>query len=116
MEEPNATSNRFRNEGVDIYDAAIFAGKKRFRAVILTSLTTFGGLTPMIFETSVQARTLIPMAVSLGFGILFSTFITLFLVPALFMMVERGRAVWRGDRVPVARNEGRTASSVGEVL
>jgi len=50
--------------------------------------TTFFGLTPMIFETSMQARFLIPMAISLGFGILFATFITLLLVPALYLIIE----------------------------
>jgi multidrug efflux pump subunit AcrB len=55
---------------------------------VLTTLTTFGGLAPMIFETSRQARFLIPMAVSLGFGILFAALITLLLVPCLYLVVE----------------------------
>ena len=55
---------------------------------MLTSLTTFVGLMPMLFETDMQARFLIPMAVSLGFGILFATLITLFLVPAIYLMLE----------------------------
>ncbi|MDD2942321.1 MAG: efflux RND transporter permease subunit [bacterium] len=61
---------------------------RRFRPVILTSLTTFFGLAPMIFETSMQARFLIPMAISLGFGILFSTVITLFIVPSIYIALE----------------------------
>jgi multidrug efflux pump subunit AcrB len=61
---------------------------RRFRPILLTSLTTFCGLAPMIFETSVQAQFLIPMAISLGFGILFVTFIALLLVPCLYLIVE----------------------------
>ncbi|MBW2055206.1 MAG: efflux RND transporter permease subunit, partial [Deltaproteobacteria bacterium] len=64
------------------------AGIQRFRAIILTILTTFGGLSPMIFETSRQARFLIPMGLSLGYGILFATVITLILVPSFYLIVE----------------------------
>jgi len=64
------------------------AGKRRFRPIMLTSLTTFFGLAPMIFETSMQARFLIPMAISLGFGVLFATFIVLLLVPAVFLIIN----------------------------
>ena len=69
-------------------EAIIAASKSRFRPVILTSVTTFGGLLPMITETSMQARVLIPMAISLGFGVLFATGITLILIPALYMMIS----------------------------
>jgi multidrug efflux pump subunit AcrB len=69
--------------------AVIDAGRRRFRPILLTSLTTFFGLFPMILETSVQAQFLIPMAISLGFGVLFSTFITLVLVPTLYMLRPR---------------------------
>jgi len=69
-------------------EAVIAASKSRFRPVILTSMTTFGGLLPMITETSMQARVLIPMAISLGFGVLFATGITLILIPALYMMIS----------------------------
>jgi multidrug efflux pump subunit AcrB len=61
------------------------AGIQRFRPIILTTLTTFFGLAPMILETSRQARMLIPMAVSIGFGILFATLITLVLIPSLYL-------------------------------
>ena len=64
------------------------AAKLRFRAVILTSLTTFAGLMPIMLEKSMQARFISPMAVSLGFGVLFATLITLFLVPCLYMMLD----------------------------
>jgi len=69
------------------WDAVHEAGIQRFRPIILTTLTTFGGLSPMIFETSRQARFLIPMALSLGYGILFATVITLVLVPSFYLIV-----------------------------
>ena len=81
-------SNRLRSKGKSAFNALHAAGIRRFRPIILTSLTTFGGLTPMIFETSRQARFMIPMAISLGYGILFSTAITLVLVPSLTMVLE----------------------------
>ncbi|BAI81359.1 RND efflux system, multidrug efflux transporter [Deferribacter desulfuricans SSM1] len=77
-----------REENATFHDAIYEAGLKRFRPILLTTLTTFFGLMPMIFETSVQARFLIPMAISLGFGILFSTFIVLILVPGLYVIIE----------------------------
>ena len=64
------------------------AGLRRFRPIILTTITTFGGLTPIILESSRQAAYLIPMAISLGFGILFATTITLILVPSVYVMLE----------------------------
>ncbi|MEJ2363384.1 MAG: efflux RND transporter permease subunit [Deltaproteobacteria bacterium] len=81
-------ANRKRKAGMVGHQAVREAGIHRFRPILLTSLTTFGGLAPMIFETSRQARFLIPMAVSLGFGIMFATLITLLLVPCLYLMVE----------------------------
>ena len=80
--------NQKRNAGVSVHDAIVAAGVQRFRPIVLTTLTTFGGLLPMIFETSRQARFLIPMAISLGFGILFATGITLLLIPSLIMILE----------------------------
>jgi multidrug efflux pump subunit AcrB len=73
-----------------IHDAAIL----RFRPIMLTTLTTFGGLAPMIFETSRQARFLIPMAISLGYGILFATVITLIIVPSVYLIVEDFRKLF----------------------
>ena len=81
-------ANRKHKAGLDRHQAVHEAGIHRFRPILLTSLTTFGGLAPMIFETSRQARFLIPMAVSLGFGIIFATLISLLLVPSLYLMVE----------------------------
>ncbi len=80
--------NRRRREGMDLVESVRKAGVARFRAILLTSLTTFAGLMPLIFEKSTQAQFLIPMAVSLGFGILFATFITLILVPVCYLLLE----------------------------
>lgn len=83
------TANRLREqEGVSASEAVRRAGMRRLRPILLTSLTTFFGLAPMIFETSMQARFLIPMAISIGFGILFATIIILGLVPAVYLIVE----------------------------
>jgi len=81
-------ANRKERTGMSRRDAVHQAGIQRFRPIILTTLTTFGGLSPMIFETSRQARFLIPMALSLGYGILFATVITLILVPSFYLIVE----------------------------
>ncbi len=80
--------NRARAEGVAIKQAVVQAGTQRFRAILLTSLTTFVGLAPIVLERSLQAKIVIPMAVSLAFGILFATVITLVLIPALYVMLE----------------------------
>ncbi len=79
--------NDFRKEGMDLHEAVISGTARRVRPVVLTSLTTFFGLTPIIFETSLQARFLIPMAISLGFGVLFVTGIALLLVPATYLVM-----------------------------
>ena len=81
-------SNRKRDAGVDIHQAVLESAQRRFRPILLTSLTTFFGLTPMIAETSVQAQFLIPMAISLGYGVLFATAITLLLIPSLYLALE----------------------------
>lgn len=83
--------NQARRKGVDPIVAASSAGSARFRAIILTSLTTFIGLIPFIFTTNTQAKILVPLAVSLGFGILFTTFITLILVPCLYVILEKSK-------------------------
>ena len=80
--------NRHREEEGSVIIAATKAGAIRFRAIMLTSLTTFAGLMPMLLETDMQARFLIPMAISLGFGILFATLITLILVPSVYVVLE----------------------------
>jgi multidrug efflux pump subunit AcrB len=80
-------ANRNR-ETMSAYDAIHEAGLRRFRPILLTTLTTFGGLTPIILESSRQAYHLIPMAISLGFGIIFATSIMLVVVPCLYLMLE----------------------------
>ena len=87
--------NRAREEGLDRQEAILKAGAQRFRAIVLTSLTTFFGLLPILFETSLQAQFLKPMATALGFGILFATVITLFLVPTLYMLLGDFKRVFR---------------------
>ena len=84
--------NKARQDGVPLKEAVINSGMQRFRAIMLTSLTTAAGLMPIILESSVQAQYMIPMAVSLSFGILFATAITLFLIPALYLLQIDGFA------------------------
>jgi multidrug efflux pump subunit AcrB len=87
--------NQKRKQGVSLKEAVYNAGGRRFRPVLLTSLTTFAGLMPLLFEKSTQAQFLIPMAVSLGFGILFATLITLFIVPVNYLILEDIKAYFR---------------------
>jgi multidrug efflux pump subunit AcrB len=81
-------ANRQREDGLSAFEAIKRAGIRRFRPIMLTTLTTFGGLAPIILETSNQANHLIPLAISLGFGIVFATSILLLLVPSLYMIFE----------------------------
>jgi multidrug efflux pump subunit AcrB len=90
--------NRARREGYSIIEAAVSAGSQRFRAIILTSLTTFMGLLPIVFEKSLQAQFIIPMAISLAFGILFATVITLLLVPALYLILDDIKRAFKGKK------------------
>ena len=94
--------NRQRAKGIELFDAVKGAGLARFRAVILTSLTTFFGLIPLIFETSTQAQFLIPMAVSLGYGILFATIVTLILIPVNYLVLEDIKRLFGFSRSAVA--------------
>lgn len=79
--------NQRRAEGIRIKDAVVEAGCARFRAITLTSITTFVGVLPIMFETSLQARFVIPMAVALGFAVLYATLVTLILVPCLYLIL-----------------------------
>ena len=95
--------NKARLEGVPMRDAVLQSGTARFRAIVLTSFTTAVGLMPILFETSSQAQFVIPTAVSISFGIVFATIITLFLIPSLYMLQEDGFAAvrrWRGKPQP----------------
>jgi multidrug efflux pump subunit AcrB len=87
--------NKARDEGSNIKDAVIQSGTLRFRAIVLTSLTTAMGLMPIMFEKSVQAQYVTPMAISMSFGIIFATVITLFLIPALYMLLNDWGYQWR---------------------
>ncbi len=80
-----------RKQDMGLHDAILTAGAARFRPVMLTSITTFIGLMPLLYEQSTQAQFLIPMAVSLGFGVLFATFITMLLVPVNYVLMENGK-------------------------
>jgi multidrug efflux pump subunit AcrB len=80
--------NRQRKSGSDLHEIVRTSATRRFRPIMLTTLTTFFGLVPMLLERSLQARFLIPMAISLAFGVMFATVITLFLVPSLYMILE----------------------------
>jgi len=88
-----------RNEGMSLHQAIREGGVGRFRPILLTSITTFVGLIPILLERSLQAQFLIPMATSLAFGVLFATFITLLLVPCAYLMLEDMlwivRTAWR---------------------
>jgi len=86
--------NKEKEKGATIENAVITAGKVRFRPILLTSLTTFLGVLPLILERSLQAQFLIPIAASLGYGILFATFIILILIPALVVAEDRIRTLF----------------------
>ena len=81
--------NKYRLAGHTVFEAVFEAGTRRFRAILLTSLTTFFGLLPMLLETSLQAQVIIPMAISLAFGILFATVITLILIPVWYVILDK---------------------------
>jgi multidrug efflux pump subunit AcrB len=103
-------TNRMRREGNNPFDSIVKGGIRRFRPILLTSLTTFCGLAPMIFETSLQAKFLIPMAISLGFGVLFSTLITLILVPAFYLILEDIRFLFVGEPVDYSEAEDKVST------
>ena len=85
-------------------DAVRQAGVARFRPILLTSLTTFVGLSPLLFEKSMQAQFLIPMAASLGFGVIFATLVTLILVPAGYLILEDLLGLFRSGASGTARD------------
>ncbi|MFA0964522.1 efflux RND transporter permease subunit [Roseivirga sp. BDSF3-8] len=91
-------ANRRRGDK-SVFEAIHEAGVRRFRPIMLTTLTTFGGLTPIILESSKQAKNLIPMAISLGFGIIFATTIILLIVPSLYLILEDIYVAIRGKKI-----------------
>ena len=104
--------NEERRNGMNARDAIIKGAKVRFRPIMLTSLTTFLGVAPLVFERSLQAQFLIPMAAALAFGILFATVILMLLVPALAMIQANAEAWWaerRAKQLPMSAAELGTA-------
>lgn len=98
--------NTARAEGIPIKEAVIQSGTRRFRAIVLTSLTTAIGLMPIMFEKSVQAQYVQPMAISMSFGIIFATVITLFLIPALYMsLIDLGFSLKRAKLMLFGRED-----------
>jgi multidrug efflux pump subunit AcrB len=89
------TINANIKSGMTVEDSLVEAGMSRFRAIVLTSITTFLGLLPLLFETSFLATPIIQMALSIGFGLLFGTFLTLFLMPALFWYLNSAKLFTR---------------------
>jgi len=100
--------NQVRAQGVAIKEAVIEAGCARFRAITLTSITTFVGVLPIMFETSLQAKFVIPMAVALGFAVLFATLLTLVLVPCLYLMLEDIKGLFSKMKGVVLRKKSQT--------
>jgi multidrug efflux pump subunit AcrB len=86
--------NRNLKEGMKLYDAVFNAGISRLRPILLTTFTTAFGLAPLIFETSRQAQFLIPMAISLAYGLLFGTFLILVVLPSSYLVTNRARVMW----------------------
>ena len=101
--------NQKRAQGQKLTKAIMSAAPKRFRPVMLTSMTTFIGLAPMLMERSTQAQEIVPMAISLAFGIVFATVITLLLVPCLYMMLDDLQRWWGGRAAS-------DTSTIGEAL
>ncbi|WP_018916371.1 efflux RND transporter permease subunit [Vreelandella zhanjiangensis] len=99
-------ANRKRREGMAPREAIVAAATRRLRPIMMTTLTTFLGLAPMILETSRQARFMIPMAISLGFGMIFATAILLVLVPCLYLGMEN----WR-ERLSMPRQPGQEGTT-----
>ncbi|GAA6134195.1 efflux RND transporter permease subunit [Oceaniserpentilla sp. 4NH20-0058] len=95
-------ANQLRRSGLSAKQAIMDAAERRFRPILLTTLTTFGGLAPMVFETSRQAKFITPMAISLGFGILFTTFVCLLVLPTLFILLEGRKALSKDSSVEMS--------------
>ena len=95
--------NGLRRQGVSVREAAVRAGVVRFRPILLTSLTTFVGLVPLMVINNPNTAFVVPMAISLGWGVLFATMVTLFLVPSLYLILE--------DLLPVGWSMGKTRTA-----
>ncbi len=108
--------NKARRAGETVDQAVRSAGALRFRPIVLTSITTFVGLLPMISERSWQAQFLIPMAVSLAFGVLFATVLSLFLVPSLYKILEDSTQWFLNKRAEISRSVGVMAGGAPQDL
>ncbi len=97
--------NQARRAGTNLLEAVLSAGPVRFRPIMLTSATTYAGLMPLIYEKSTTSQFLIPMAVSLGYGILFATVITLYLVPVCYLMIDDLGRLWQRFAAPAPEPE-----------
>jgi multidrug efflux pump subunit AcrB len=110
--------NRLRSEGAGAFAALVEAGTVRFRPILLTSVTTFIGLLPILFEQSLDAQFLKPVVISLAFGVLFALFVTLFFVPAMYAVgadIQRFfRSLWTGERQPKL-GEGASLDGIPEI-
>ena len=104
--------NRARSQGTPLLEAVLGAGRQRFRAIVLTSVTTVAGLSPILFEKSVQAQFLIPMAISISFGLMGATVLVLILVPALYLLLEDVRSIGRWLRTGSFAEKTRAAAVV----
>ena len=106
--------NQRRAQGYALRDAVAEAGSARFRAITLTSITTFAGVLPIMFETSLQAAFVIPMAVALGFAVLYATLVTLILVPCLYLILLDMRMPFSWIKRKVSRRSKQRDEDPGE--
>ena len=108
-------ANRSRRRGVEAYEAIVHAAKARMRAILLTSITTVAGLAPLMLEQSFQAKFLIPMAISIAFGLALATILTLILLPIFYLIFDDARraALWAWNGRAVARETVAAGMDVG---
>lgn len=106
--------NEYLEQGYQVTDAVVEGTKDRFRPILLTSLTTFLGVYPLILETSLQAQFLIPLAVSIGYGVLIGTGVIIFVVPAVFVLVHRITTGFRAIRAALSGTENTTSALPAE--
>jgi multidrug efflux pump subunit AcrB len=102
-----------------VKEAVLISGVRRFRPIFLTSLTTFAGLMPLMFDRAIHAQFLKPMAISLGFGILFATALTLFLIPSAYLILEDAKKLcsraWQWYATPFKQGDEDTLSIPEEI-
>ncbi|MGB3622640.1 MAG: efflux RND transporter permease subunit [Ketobacter sp.] len=106
--------NRNKEKGIGLQESIRKAGVARFRPIMLTSLTTFGGLVPLMMESSLQAQFLIPMAVSIAFGVLFATLVSLVLVPATYYILDDSQKLLSNMGGYFSGNKPQSQSSIAE--